>query len=127
MGKKKRRKTAFKMVYIPKRVVEVFSFFLSFSFLVLVFGLWFLTVALLAWRVVFFFSWWGLGWVGVGVGVHYTTQGKFCPRLDYTTGTCYLLLIDEMGGRDGRVWAGGRRQDAFCWKSRTDRNLPLLA
>lgn len=114
----KKKTTAFKMVYIPKRVVEVFSFFLSFSFLVLVFGLWFLTVALLAWRVVFFFFFLGGGWVGLGLGLGFIIQhgeSFFCPRLDYTTGTCYLLLIDEMGGRDGRVWAGGRRrQDAFC-------------
>lgn len=86
----------------------MFFFFLSFS--LLGFFFWFLVFNCRVTRVargVFF----GLGWVGVGV--HYTTWGKFCPRLDYT-GTCYLLFIDEMEGEDGRVWAGGRRQDAFC-------------
>lgn len=81
----------------------------------------FFTVALLAWRVVFFCGHW--------VGVHYTTWGgKFA--LDWTTGTCYLF-IDEMGGgmegygrASGRAVASGR---FFAGKSRTDRNLPLLA
>lgn len=76
MGRKKGN--CFQMVDIPKRVVEVFSFFLLFWFWFLVFGLWFLTVALLAWRVVFLFGW-GLG---LGLGL-YTTQGKFA--LDWTT------------------------------------------
>lgn len=62
-------------IYIPKRVVEVF---LSFSFLVLDFWFWFFTVALLAWRVVFFWGW-ALGWGWVGVGVHYTIRGKVLP------------------------------------------------
>lgn len=65
----------------------------------------------------------GVLWVGLGFIIQH--GGKFCPRLDYTTGTCYLLLIDEMGG--GMEGYRRRRQDAFCWKSRTDRNLPLLA
>lgn len=81
-------------------------FFLSFIFFG--FGFWFSTVALLAWRVVFFCG----HWVGLGLGFIIQHRGKFCPRLDYT-GTCYLF-IDEMEGEDGRVWAGGRRQDAFC-------------
>lgn len=69
MGRKKRRKTAFKMVYIPKRVVDgVFFFFLLFWFwfLVLVFNCRVTRVAR------------GVMWVGLGL---YTTWRKFA--LDY--------------------------------------------
>lgn len=74
------------MVYLPKRAVEVFFFFLSFSFLV--FGFWFLTVALLAWRVVFS----GGHWVGLGWGWGYIQLGEsfFLPSTGLQTGTCYL-------------------------------------
>lgn len=117
MGRKKEEKLLSRWYMVPKRVVEVFFFFLLFWF-------WFLVLALLsrysrgAWCFI----------VGIGLGLGlYTTWGKFFFALDWTTGTCYLFFIDEMGGEDGRVWAGERRQDAFCWKARTDRNLPLLA
>lgn len=97
MGRTKRRKTAFEMVYIPKRVVDGF-FFLSFSFLVLVFGFGF-TVALLAWRVVFFFFGWGLGWVGLGFIIQHREN---LPSTG-PTGTCYLFFLSMrwkgMGGR----------------------------
>lgn len=91
------------MVDVPKRVVEVFSFFLSFSFLVLVFGLWFLTVALLAWRVAFC----GLGW-----GSLYN-MGKVFFALDWTTlqvhVTFFLLMRWEEGTEGyGRAAASGR-------------------
>lgn len=72
------------MVYIPKRVVEVF-FMIFFSFLVFGFYCRVTRVA----RGVFFFFFlfcWALGWVGV----HYTTWGESFA-LDWTTGTCYLF------------------------------------
>lgn len=109
MGRKKEEKLLSKW-YIYRRGWLMFCFSLfHFLFWVLVFGFWFLTVALLAWRVVFLFGW-GLGWCYIQHG------GKFCPRLDYTTGTCYLF-IDEMGGgmegvvgigRTGRAGGGVR-------------------
>lgn len=118
-GKERRRKTAFKWYMVPKRVVEVFFYDFSFFFGFLVF-----TVALLAWRVVFSFFWWALGWVGFGV--HYTTWGESFA-LDWTTGTCYLFFIDEMAGggmergvvgigRTGRVAAS--LTDAFLLENR---------
>lgn len=129
MGRKK-EEDCYRMVYIPKRVVEV-PFFLSFLF---IFGFWFLvfwffTVALLAWRVVFFCFFFvsiGLGWVGL-----YTTWGKVLPSTGLQVHVTFF--IDEMAGGGmegwyregpGRVAASGR---FFAEKSRTDRNLPLLA
>lgn len=57
-----KKKTTATKWYIYRRGWLNF-FFLSF-FLLFWFGLWFLTVALLAWRVVFCF---GRGWVGLGL------------------------------------------------------------
>lgn len=69
------------MVHVPKRVVDVFFSFFHFRFwMIFFFGLWFLTVALLAWRVVFFFFFGG-HWVGVGV--IYNMGESFA--LDWTT------------------------------------------
>lgn len=91
----------------------MFFFFLSFSFLDdFFFGLWFLTVALLAWRVVFFFF---LVGIGLGLGL-YTTWGKVLP----STGLHYRymlpkVLIDEMGrGMEGYGRAGGGVRTLFA-------------
>lgn len=99
------------MVYIPKRVVEVF-FFSFFHFLFFSFWFWFFLSRYSrgAWCS-FFLGGVGLGW---GWGSLYNIGESFA--LDWTTLQVHVtfFFIDEMGGRDGRVWAGGRRQDAFC-------------
>lgn len=60
-------------------------FFLSF----LVFGSWFFTVALLAWRVVFYCGHWvGLGW---GWGSLYNMGESFA--LDWTTLQVHVTLF----------------------------------
>lgn len=80
MGRKKEEKLLSEW-YMYQRGWLMFFFFLSFSFLDdFFFGLWFLTVALLAWRVVFFFFFGG-HWVGVGV--IYNMGESFA--LDWTT------------------------------------------
>lgn len=89
----KKKRNCFQMVYIPKRVVEVF-FYEVFFFSFLVFGLWFLTVALLAWRVVF---------CGLGLGFIIQHGGKFCPRLDLQVHVTFFLLM-----RWEEEWKGGR-------------------
>lgn len=102
-GKKKEEETAFRWYMVPKRVVEVFFFFsffpFHFWFLVFVFG--FFTVALLAWRVVFFFVSGG-HWVGLGWGSLYNMGESFA--LDYNR-YMYLFFIDEMAG--GGMERGG--------------------
>lgn len=107
MGRKTEEDNCYQMVHVPKRVVDGFFFFFFLSFSLLVLGFWFLTVALLAWRVVFFFF--GGGWVGLGLGL-YTTRGKFCPRLDYRQVhvTFFLLMRWEEGwkGMGGRAASG---------------------
>lgn len=100
MGRKKRRETAFEWYIYQRGWLKFFFYdFLSFSFLV--FGFWSLVSNCRVTRVAR-----GVLWVGLGL---YTTQGKFA--LDWTTGTCYLFFIDEMGGwmegPEGR--AGGVR------------------
>lgn len=111
------------MVHVPKRVVDVFFSFFHFRFW-MIFFFWSLVSNCRVTRVargVFFFFWWALGW-GWGYIQH---GGKFCPRLDYTTGTCYLRFLlmrweegwKGMGGRAAGVrtlFAGNREPTEIC-------------
>lgn len=91
----KKKTTAFKMVYIPKRVVEVclWSFFMIFFFL-----FWSLVFNCRVTRVAR-----GVLWVGLGL---YTTWGKVLPSTGLHYRYMLPFLIDEMGGGYGR--ASGR-------------------
>lgn len=99
-GKRKEEKLLLNGTWYQRGWLKVF-FYDLISFLVF----WFFTVALLAWRVVFFFFLFlvgiGLGWVGV----HYTTWGESLPSTGLQVHVTFFLIIDEMAG--GGMERGG--------------------